>query len=337
MTLELCQGSDCKKAEAYVDTSWVTPGSSGSGSGDNKSTPDASNESAAKTPVAIESLTCDDSQSTIRYTTTCRAKLSGDVDWVMWQFKKGQVSWNRDTDPEATLADVLVVSEITRDDAVDYVIPFKACTGGGDWYPGAKCVEKSITIKVVAGAPHSVGNGLPCESNTNPSFERWIIDNGQTEKIWATGSATHSGTAQHSYIYPSYELEPNGIPVYAPVDGYLWEAETKLIYSNGVKDYTLSLMVSCEVWIKFGHVVNPIQKIVDLVDSVADETGHGKWNAKPPLKYVKNVRFGVEVASTYSVGKRYRKSIAATLKDLFSVWMAKKSMSVIAYNVIGNR
>ena len=202
VTLELCQGSDCKKAEAYVDTSWVTPGSSGSGSGDNKSTPDASNESAAKTPVAIESLTCDDSQITIRYTTTCRAKLSGYVDWVSWQFKNGQVSWNRETDTEAALADVLVVSEITRDDAGDYVIPFKACTGGGDWYPGAKCVEKSITIKVVAGAPHSVGNGLPCESNTNPSFERWIIDNGQTEKIWATGSATHSGTAQHSYIYP---------------------------------------------------------------------------------------------------------------------------------------
>ena len=70
------------------------------------------------------------------------------------------------------------------------------------------------------------------------------MDEGQTKEIWATGAATHSGTSQHSYTYPRYELEPSGVPVYAPVDGYLWAAGTNLTYSNGVKDYGLQFMVS---------------------------------------------------------------------------------------------
>jgi hypothetical protein len=286
VTLELCQGLDCEKVETYVDTARVTPGDNGSGSSDNTSTSPPGGASTNATPVAIESLTCDDDQIVVRYNTTCRAKLSGQVDYVKWKMEKGDRAWNRDDATEDALKEVLVLKKITRDTVGDYVIPFKACTGGGDWYPGAKCVEQSVTIKVVAGAPLSVGNGLPCESDVNPSFERWIMDEGQTKEIWATGTATHSGTSQHSYTYPRYELEPNGIPVYAPTDGYLWAAGTNLTYSNGVKDYGLQFMVSCEVWIKFGHVVNPVQRIVDLVDSVADENGHGQWSAKPPLEYV---------------------------------------------------
>jgi hypothetical protein len=284
VTLELCQGSECKQVEAYIDTAWVTPGQSESGSAAITTTTETSDSATKVTPVAIESLTCDDNQITALYTTICRAELSGQVDWVNWDFEKGDMGWNRDVDPDDALQDTLVQEEITTINLGDYVIPFKACTGGGDWYPGAKCVEKTVTINVVAGARWA--NGLPCESDTNPSFERWIIDEGQTKEIWATGTGAHGGTSQHSYVYPRYELEPNGIPVYAPVDGYLWAAKTSLTYSNGVKDYGLNFMVSCEVRIKFGHVVNPIQKIVDLVDSVADEKGHGTWSAKPPLKYV---------------------------------------------------
>ena len=284
VTLESCQGLVCEQVEAYVDTSWVTPGENGSRSSDNTSPPPTSGTSTSATPVTIESLTCDDTQITALYETTCRAKLSGQVDYVNWKIERGDRGWNRDVDAEDALNDVLVLKEVTRSTVGDYVIPFKACTGGGDWYPGAKCVEKTVTIKVVAGARWA--NGLPCESNTNPSFERWIMDEGQTKEIWGTGTATHSGTSQHSYTYPRYELEPNGVPVYAPVDGYLWQAEVELTYSNGVKDYGLQFMISCEVWIVFGHVVNPDQRIVDLVASVADEKGHGQWSAKPPLEYV---------------------------------------------------
>jgi hypothetical protein len=235
------------------------------------------------TPVAIESLTCDDDRITALYNTTCRAKLSGQVDWVNWKFEKGDRGWNRDMDAEDALEDILI-QQVTRSDVGDYVLEFKACTGGGDRYPGAKCVEKTVTIQIVEGARWA--NNIPCESDTNPSFERWIMDEGQTKEIWATGVATHSGTSQHSYIYPRYEFEPNGVPVYAPVDSYLFQAKVGLTYTNGVKDYSLLFMVSCEVWIKFGHVVNPDQRILDLIDSVAGEDGHGEWNAKPALKFV---------------------------------------------------
>ena len=205
------------------------------------------------------------------------------MDWLKWSFERSDVIWDRVENADTVLEDVLV-QQVSRSSVGEYVLEFVACTGGGDWNPSAKCVEETVTIKVVAGARWA--NGLPCESDANPSFERWIMDEGQTEEVWATGAATHSGTSQHSYAYPRYELELDGVPVYAPVDSYLWQATVGLTYSNGVKDYSLVFMVSCEVWIKFGHVVNPDQRIVDLVDSVADENGHGQWSAKPPLKYV---------------------------------------------------
>jgi hypothetical protein len=300
VALEACQNSTCERVEFSVDTSALVAAE------DNKTlppvlsataptatppttTPRATGEGTESVmtdpiPVAIESLTCDDNQITALYPTTCRAELSGQVDWVNWEFEKGDRGWNRDVEAENALEGVLVQEEVTRRSIGDYEIPFKACTGGGDWYPGAECVEKTVTIQVVAGARWA--NGLPCESDTNPSFKRWLMDQGQTKEIWGTGVATHSGTSQHSYTYPRYELEPNGVAVYAPVDSYLWQAETRLTYSNGVKDYRLVFMVSCEVWMIFGHVVNPDQRIVDLVSSIADENGHGLWSAKPPLKYV---------------------------------------------------
>ena len=98
--LELCQGSFCEQVETNVDTSRVTPAKNkGESPSATPATIDANgirSMATVPTPVIIESLTCDDDQITALYMTTCRAKLSGQVDWVNWKLEKGDKGWNRD-------------------------------------------------------------------------------------------------------------------------------------------------------------------------------------------------------------------------------------------------
>ena len=232
-------------------------------------------EPSGPVPVVIEMLACDDDRITARYETTCRAELSGQVDWVGWGFEKGDVLWDRTENADIPLEDVLV-QQVTRDELGEYVLEFEACTGGHKWRPDSVCVQGTTALQVVSSADWA---DIPCESDPEPAFDRWILDPGFTDEIWATGTATHSGTSQHSYVYPRYDLEPAGVPVYAPVDSFLTFAVSTLTYDNGVKDYGLTFVVSCEVSFRFGHVVNPDQRIVERVAGESD----GTWSVTPAL------------------------------------------------------
>ena len=297
VVLEACLDSTCERVETAIDTSVLVADVDGGGSTvatttvvtttvavetpttapDGQSSGDDGTGSELSDPVSvvIELLACDDDRITARYETTCRAELSGQVDWVGWGFENGDVFWDRTENADVALEDVLV-QQVTRSGLGEYVLEFAACTGGHKWASDSICVEGTTALQVVSSA---YWGDIPCESDPEPVFDRWILDSGLTDEIWATGTATHSGTSQHSYVYPRYDLEPDGVPVYAPVDSFLTYAVSTLTYENGVKDYGLTFVVSCEVSLRFGHVVNPDQRIVDRVAGESD----GTWSVTPAL------------------------------------------------------
>ncbi len=300
--LEACLALTCEQAETTIDTSALVADVDSGGptvatttvatttvatttvaaetsttapDGQSSGNDDTGSEPSDPVSVVIELLACDDDRITARYETTCRAELSGHVDWVGWGFENGDVHWDRTENADIALEDVLV-QQVTRSGLGEYVLEFAACTGGHKWASDSICVEGTTALQVVSSADWG---DIPCESDPEPVFDRWILDSGLTDEIWATGTATHSGTSQHSYVYPRYDLEPAGVPVYAPVDSYLTYAGSTLTYDNGVKDYGLTFVVSCEVSFKFGHVVNPDQRIVDRVAGELD----GTWSVTPAL------------------------------------------------------
>ena len=85
VTVENCEGSNCLTVEIAVDTS-----------------------SVALSPAKIESLTCTDQQITAGRETTCRAAVSGEVDFVAWYFDgEMRITWQK-LDTETSLEHTLV-------------------------------------------------------------------------------------------------------------------------------------------------------------------------------------------------------------------------------------
>lgn len=99
-----------------------------------------------------------------------------------------------------------------------------------------------------------------CISNENPVFSRDITDLNSIIKITPPGIVTSDGVLKsHSYIW---NKDGAPVPVYAPVTMKLTSGA---FYSEGnTSQYVLFFSVSCEVQIKFDHVLDPVPAIQTL-------------------------------------------------------------------------
>lgn len=93
-----------------------------------------------------------------------------------------------------------------------------------------------------------------CVSNENPVFTADITD---PKTIKAVTPPRNEKTHSHVWIKDNQK-----VPVYAPVDAKL-VAGSKYTES-GVVNYLFFFDVSCEVEIKFDHVLEPVQSIKDM-------------------------------------------------------------------------
>jgi len=100
-----------------------------------------------------------------------------------------------------------------------------------------------------------------CTSNPTPVFTKDITDVSRISKITPPGTIFDNGVVKsHSYLWIK---DGKKVPFYAPVDISL---ESGAYYEEGMgPQYLLFFAVSCEVGIKFDHILNPIDAITDVL------------------------------------------------------------------------
>jgi hypothetical protein len=109
-------------------------------------------------------------------------------------------------------------------------------------------------------AQEEVYVGSDCISNIEPVFTSNITDLNLIRAISAPGGVTPSGDWKgHSFVW--IKDKGSRVPIYAPVDMVL---NNGAYYSEfGENNYTLRFDVSCEIIVKFDHIKEPIEEIVN--------------------------------------------------------------------------
>jgi hypothetical protein len=114
--------------------------------------------------------------------------------------------------------------------------------------------------------------GTDCISNPNPVFTHYPTDIDKVRLLMPPLMTVASGMKGHSYIDVTER-----VPVYAPADATLVEG-TKYREDLGGRgewdQYTFSLVVSCEVFYFFDHVIDPPEKIANAFAGEAAATTH---------------------------------------------------------------
>lgn len=89
-------------------------------------------------------------------------------------------------------------------------------------------------------------------------FTADITDMNRISRITPPGTIFTNGSVvkSHSYLWIA---DGNDVPVYAPVDMEL--AAGAFLLEEGIEQYLLFFDVSCEVEIKFDHILNPVESI----------------------------------------------------------------------------
>lgn len=110
--------------------------------------------------------------------------------------------------------------------------------------------------------PDASGHSSPpqktCTNNPSPVFTRDITDMTRISQITPPGTIFDAGQVvkSHSYVWIG---DGGVVPVYAPVD---MELSAGAHYTEqGVGQYLLFFEVSCEVEIKFDHILSPVESI----------------------------------------------------------------------------
>ncbi len=265
VTLQECQGSDCELVTTTIDTSAIAQTPSATDSGSDGSVPDVPVAAQAMLPAKIESLTCTDQQITAGSETTCRAVVSGEVDFVGWHSDGYMfLPWDRDQ-TEISLEDTLVyVMGFTQEG--DYELMIQVCTGK-PWRSGAMCVEDSVSISVgpmeLIDIVRWFWTGGVCEGNGSQMFPVSPISPDQLDYIKPLGDLNggHPTPVSHQYWYARKDVVAEAR---SPVSGTIvaltnrGTANVSDPFGGATgQDYEVQYIieVSCDLYLILDHVI----------------------------------------------------------------------------------
>ena len=98
-----------------------------------------------------------------------------------------------------------------------------------------------------------------CVSNPNPLFTHYPTDISKVERLNPPLMRVNTGMKGHSYIDVTER-----VPVYAPADGVMTDGvkyREDLGGRGDIDQYAFTIIVSCEVFYFFDHVIDPPEKI----------------------------------------------------------------------------
>lgn len=102
---------------------------------------------------------------------------------------------------------------------------------------------------------------IGCQSNQNPLFTNDITDLDTIELITPPGSIVDS-EAGKLFKSHAFLVSKNKSPIYAPIDSKLTSGSFYI--EEGIVQYLLFFEASCEVYYKFDHVQEPVDKVKTL-------------------------------------------------------------------------
>jgi hypothetical protein len=229
-------------------------------------------------PARIESLTCDDQQLTIGRVTTCRAEVSGDVDWVGWYSYANSTtpstapskSWSRDQ-AEISLKDALV-QQLGFGKEGDHEVLLQVCTGADPWAPRSICVEDTAAVWV---GPETLADkmranwGGGCEGEGSEMLTVAPIAPDQLDYIIPLGSVNggHPTPVSHQYWNPRMDVlaevrSPTGGNIVSLFNRGLAVTEGSYGGATG-QDYEVQYVieVSCDFFLILDHVLDVPERI----------------------------------------------------------------------------
>jgi hypothetical protein len=261
VTLQECQGSDCESLSTTIDTSAIAQTSSAI-----DETPSTTDDPALL--AKIESFTCLDQQITAGRETTCRAVVSGEVDFVGWHSDGYMtIPWDRDQ-PETSLEDMLV-QQMGFDQEGNHEVMIQVCTGK-PWGYDPKCVEESVAIVATERTAVDYVRQYPCEGTGSQMLEVSPISPEQLDYFKPLGamSGVHPTPVSHQYFYPMKDVVAE---VRAPISGHIVELTNRGGGGFGGasgQDYEVryTIEVSCDLYLYIDHVLEPPEEVRSAID-----------------------------------------------------------------------
>jgi hypothetical protein len=98
----------------------------------------------------------------------------------------------------------------------------------------------------------------PCTNNPDPVFTANLSDPNYINFIQPMGLG-QVGPRFRTFLWINTATAPAEIPIYAPVDSSL--VDGVYVSKNGLVDYDLHFVVSCQVWYLINHISDPIAAI----------------------------------------------------------------------------
>lgn len=149
-----------------------------------------------------------------------------------------------------------------------------------------------VAVTLLAGQ-FAFGPELDCQENPNLVFTHDITDIEKIEFIVPPGNVEDYAGGESVFKTHSYIRGPNRMPIYAPVDGQLYEGI--YVWEGGRGQYALFFNVSCEIFYLFDHVVDPVDKVARAFPDLKQHT-----NEREPLGEPIDFKAGELVG--YSIG-----------------------------------
>ncbi len=120
-------------------------------------------------------------------------------------------------------------------------------------------------------APEKRWGDYGCESNIEPIFSHHVTDISKLNAVIPPPSLVQGDLKAHSYL----DTRKHRVPVYAPVDMLFVDGTFYKTSQGG--EYMLDFEVSCEVSIRFDHILEPVESIKHMLPSIPmdDSRTHG--------------------------------------------------------------
>lgn len=133
--------------------------------------------------------------------------------------------------------------------------------------PAEKPASPQVAITTTPPAPtQTITPVAPCQSNKKPVFTHHITDISKINYVVPPPTIGAGPSLKtHGYIGTDHVR----VPVYAPTDMVL---NTGAHFEGG--PYWIGFEVSCEVTLRFGHITEPIQAIIDIFPPAPANDSH---------------------------------------------------------------